>query len=331
MDHQRSPCARRLDPRTFTDMKSYELSFYLSPDDACEVKVVRADNSENTTVFASAKLWWRDTPMMDGRRIGAIGEFEADDGVVAGKLLEGAADYLREKGCHFAVGPMNRNTWQHHRLVIESSGRGTFLLEPRNPAEYPGWWESQGFSVLSRYSSSVIPLDGREVLSAAVRSRLIRSGLVVRKLDALSFEDELRIIYAISLKSFTNNFLYTPLDKEAFLAAYRKVRDQVDAECVTIAERDGVPCGFVFGIPDLEAAARGEKPAIIVKTLAVDPGSGCAGLGSLLVDELHRISREKGYSEAIHALQHESNTSLKITGRHHGEVIRRYALFSRRL
>jgi GNAT superfamily N-acetyltransferase len=311
-------------------MKSYELSICLSPDDACEAEV-KVATAANPSAVASAKLWWRDTPMMDGRRIGAIGEFQADDRVAAGILLERAADCLREKGCHFAVGPMNRNTWQRHRFVIESSGRGPFLLEPRNPAEYPGWWESRGFSVLSRYSSSVIPLDGREVLSAAVKSRLMRSGLVVRKLDALSFENELRIIYAISLKSFVSNFLYTPLEQEAFLAAYRKVRDQVDAECVRIAERDGVPCGFVFGIPDLEAAARGEKPGIIVKTLAVDPESGCAGLGSLLVDELHRISREKGYTEAIHALQHESNSSLKITGRHHGEVIRRYALFSRRL
>jgi L-amino acid N-acyltransferase YncA len=70
---------------------------------------------------------------------------------------------------------------------------------------------------------------------------------------------------------------------------------------------------------------------VIVKTLAVDPDARCAGLGSLLVDELHRIGLEKGYTEAIHALQHETNTSLKITGRHHGEVFRRYALFSKLL
>lgn len=70
---------------------------------------------------------------------------------------------------------------------------------------------------------------------------------------------------------------------------------------------------------------------MIVKTLAVDPEARCAGLGSLLVDELHRTAWEKGYTEAIHALQHETNTSLKITGRHHGGVFRRYALFSKRI
>ena len=68
-----------------------------------------------------------------------------------------------------------------------------------------------------------------------------------------------------------------------------------------------------------------------MKTLAVDPASRCAGLGSLLVDEVHRLGKTKGFTEAIHALQHETNTSLKITGRHHGTAIRRYALLSKPL
>lgn len=280
---------------------------------------------------AQASLWWKDTPSIDGSRIGTIGGFSAENPEAATILLEASAKHLRERGCQIAVGPMDGNTWQKHRFVIESNGRGPFLLEPRNPDEYPAMWEQAGFSILSRYSSSVMPLDGGEVIPAAVKARLTRSGVIVRKLDPSRYDEELRLIHAISLASFSGNFLYTPLPEEGFLQSYRKVREHVDADLVRIAERDGVPCGFVFGVPDLEAAARGEKPALIVKTLAVDPESRCAGLGSLLVDELHRIGREKGYIEAIHALQHESNTSLKITGRHHGEVLRRYALFSRPL
>jgi GNAT superfamily N-acetyltransferase len=306
-------------------MKNYECS--ISPrTGGAEVQVSASGN-----VVARAGLWWCATPLLDGGRIGAIGEFSADDVEATKVLLDEASGHLREQGCKVAVGPMDENTWQKHRYVVESSGRGPFLLEPRNPEEYPGWWTEAGFSILSNYSSSVIPLDGGEVISAAVRSRLAKSGVIVRKLRVSCYEHELRLIHAVSLRSFAHNFLYTPLAEEAFLSAYQKVRNHVDADLVRIAERDGVACGFVFGIPDLEAAARGENPALIVKTLAVDPGARCAGLGSLLVDELHRIGREKGFTEAIHALQHESNTSLKITGRHHGEAIRRYALFSKTL
>ena len=282
-------------------------------------------------VMGCCALWWKHTPFSGGERVGSIGGFSAADGEAARLLLDGAASHLLKNGCRIAVGPMNGNTWRRHRFVIESSGRRPFLLEPRNPPEFPVWWESAGFAVLSRYSSSVIRFENDESMSPALAARLSRSGVVVRNLNSLRYDEELSLIHAVSLKSFSNNFLYTPLDEDGFLDAYRKVEDRVDPDLVRIAERDGKVCGFVFGIPDLEAAARGEKPALIVKTLAVDPEARCAGLGSLLVDELHRIGREKGYTEAIHALQHESNPSLKITGRHHGEVIRRYALFSRTL
>jgi GNAT superfamily N-acetyltransferase len=290
-----------------------------------------AETAGTRSVVARASLWCRETPLMDGANIGAIGDFRANDAEATAILLDGAADFLREQGCRIAIGPMKGNTWRAYRLVVESNGRGPFVLEPRNPPEFPGWWEAAGFSVLSHYSSSVIPLDGGGTISPALKVRLERSGVKIRELDPARYDDELRKIHQVSLKSFANNFLYTPLEEAAFLDAYQRVRERVDPDFVRIAERDGVACGFVFGIPDLEALARGEKPAVIVKTLAVDPDARCAGLGSLLVDELHRIGWEKGYTEAIHALQHETNTSLKITGRHHGEVFRRYVLFSKLL
>jgi GNAT superfamily N-acetyltransferase len=283
------------------------------------------------TAIAHAALWWRATPLYQGKEVGTIGGFLASTEEDAGSLLDGAAAHLRNVGCELAVGPMNGNTWRGHRFVIESDGRGPFLLEPRNAASDPEAWQLAGFSQLSHYSSSVIVLDGTAMISDAVKARLLRSGVNVRSLDAARFDDELRLIHRVSVRSFANNFLYTPLDEERFMEGYRKVRAQVDPDFILIAERNGSPCGFAFGIPDLEAASRGEKPALIVKTLAVDPKARCAGMGSLLVDELHQAAIKKGYTEAIHALQHESNISLKITGRHQGRVFRRYALFSKNL
>jgi predicted N-acetyltransferase YhbS len=236
---------------------------------------------------------------------------------------------LRVAGRRIVVGPMNGNTWRRHRYVISSEPRGPFLLEPRNPPQYPVWWKAAGFNGLSNYSSSVILLDGRHVVSPAMRRRLEDSGIVIRRLDPARYEEELKRIHALSLRAFASNYLYTPLGEEEFLNSYGKVRAHVDPDFVRIAERDGVPCGFVFAIRDLEAEARGEKPAVIVKTLAVDPESRSAGLGSLLVDEVHASALEKGYVESIHALEHESNTSRKITGRHGGRVFRNYALFAK--
>jgi GNAT superfamily N-acetyltransferase len=280
---------------------------------------------------AHAALWWRATPPHDGARLGCIGGFASPDGTSARRLLDGAVAVLAAAGCRNVVGPMNGNTWRRHRFVVESDGRGPFLLEPRNPPEQPLWWQDAGFSVLSRYSSSVIVLDeDKPTIPAGLAERLHRSGVVVRDLLPEKYDDELRAIHAVSVKSFASNFLYTPLDLDDFLDAYRKVRDKVEPGLVRLAEKDGVPCGFVFAIRDWEALARGEEPAVIVKTLAVDPAARCAGLGSLLVEQVHGRARAMGFHEAIHALQFQDNSSLKITGRHHGRVFRRYALFERK-
>jgi GNAT superfamily N-acetyltransferase len=306
-----------------------EAAVLAAPEEHPDARVYLTDSGGE--LLAHAALWWKETPACEGGCIGAIGGFSAGDAAQTKILLDAAAARLAEAGCRIMVGPMNGNTWRRHRFVTESNGRGPFLLEPRNPEAWPDWWRQAGFDELSHYSSSIIRLDGTPTAAPALKVRLQRSGLVIRRLDPARYDDELRAIHAVSLRSFSSNFLYTPLDEESFLTAYGKVRDRVDADLVRIAERDGVACGFVFCIRDLEAEARGEKSALIVKTLAVDPGARSAGLGSLLVDEAHRIGHEKGYTEAIHALQHETNTSLKITGRHHGEVFRRYSLFSKRL
>jgi GNAT superfamily N-acetyltransferase len=287
--------------------------------------------NEDGRIIAAAALWWRDTPLFNEQRIGTIGGFVALDQESSGILLDHACASLRQTGCQIAVGPMNGNTWRRHRYVVSTETRGPFLLEPRNPAQYPIWWSHAGFSELSHYSSSMIDLDGRRVVSPAMKARLEDSGIVIRKMDPCRFEEELKLIHALSLKSFSANFLYTPLTEEDFLEAYVKVRDHVEPDFVRIAERAGTPCGFVFAIRDLEAQSRGEKPALIVKTLAVDPTSRSAGLGSLLVDEVHSAAFEKGYVESIHALEHESNTSRKITGRYGGRVFRNYVLFSKSL
>lgn len=300
-----------------------------APGEGMDARVFLRDS--NGGVAAWASLWWNETPQLDGRRLGAIGGFGAKTQEASIILLDIACARLRDVGCARAVGPMNGNTWRSYRYVVESTGRGPFWLEPRNPAEYPTWWQGAGFSVIGGYSSSSVPLTGAATVPDALVARMAESGLVIRDLDASRYDEELALIHEVTLAGFSNNFLYTPLGKEPFMAAYQKIRDRVEPRFVRIAELHGKACGYVFAIADLEAAARGEKPALIIKTLTVDPAARCAGLGSLLVDEVQRRGHEAGYTEAIHALQYDDNNVLRITKRHGGECFRRYALFSKPL
>lgn len=297
--------------------------------EAMDARIFLRDSHGTITAWAS--LWWNHTPQLDGTQVAAIGGFGALEETPALSLLEEATSRLRSLGFRTVVGPMNGNTWRSYRFVVESDGRGPFLMEPRNPPAYPAWWKSAGFAELAGYSSSLIPLDGRSTAPSALATRLASSGVTIRDIDPARFEEELESIHDVTLAGFSHNFLYTPLPREAFLTAYRKIKDRVVPNLVRIAERNGKPCGYVFAIADLEAASRGEEPALIIKTLTVDPAARCPGLGSVLVDEVQRRGHDAGFRHAIHALQYDGNTVLRITARHSGQRFRRYALFSKSL
>lgn len=276
-------------------------------------------------------LWWSDVPSMPDERVGCIGDFEAIDHATTQALLVAGCDRLREVGCSRVIGPMDGNTWRRHRFVTDPGEREPFFLEPSNPPDWPGWWGSAGFSVLSRYSSSRLVLSEAKSGMDRLERRLTDRGVRVRELDPDRFEDELRQIHQLSLEAFAGNFLYTPLAEDEFVAMYAKVRELVRPGLVWLAEDPDGLAGFVFSVPDALAMQRGEAPDLIVKTLAVKRDRRTAGLGSLLIDRVQRAGLRGGFTHAIHALQHESNTSLRITDRFGGSVMRRYALFSKPL
>jgi GNAT superfamily N-acetyltransferase len=282
-------------------------------------------------VRARAGLWWREPAPVEGERAGCIGAFEAADADAAARLLDGACAELRNQGCRVAVGPMNGNTWRRYRLVIDRGERPRFLLEPWNPPEYPGWWLAAGFRELATYHSARVPLLANGEKLTRVRARLEQAGVTSRALRMEAFTEELRAIHRVSLEAFAGNFLYTPQSETAFLEQYERTRGRVAPELVRLAEVDGAVCGFAFGIADALNAVPGSQPDLIIKTLAVRPERRLAGLGSLLIEELGDAARAAGFTHAIHALQHEQNSSRRITSRHHGVPLRRYALYQRRL
>ncbi|HEX2099923.1 MAG TPA: GNAT family N-acetyltransferase, partial [Candidatus Synoicihabitans sp.] len=125
------------------------------------------------------------------------------------------------------------------------------------------------------------------------------------------------------------NYLYTPLPREAFIAQYRAVQARVRPELVLLAEHAGRAVGYVFAVPDLAQAQRGEPVStFIVKTLAVLPGRTYAGLGALLLAAVHDAARGLRFQRVIHALMHENNRSRNLSA-HYAQTIRRYTLFSR--
>jgi GNAT superfamily N-acetyltransferase len=277
-------------------------------------------------------LWWRSAPPYPGHRVGVIGHYAVRDATAAHRLLQHACEQLATSSCTLAVSPMDGNTWRRYRLIAERGSEPVFLLEPDNPDDWAQHFLDNRFAPLASYSSAInTDLEQSDPCIAEVAERAAAQGVRIRALDPGIFEDELHRIYAISTASFRNNLLYSPISEADFTIQYRAVKPYVRPELVLIAEYQGHPVGFLFSIPDLLQARRGQViNTVIIKTVAVVPERANAGLGSLLVARCQEIARALGYTRVIHALMLDTNNSRKIS-RHYARIMRRYALFARTL
>ncbi|BAU50279.1 GCN5 family acetyltransferase [Sulfurifustis variabilis] len=281
---------------------------------------------------ARCSLWWTQTPAYGTERVGLIGHFAALDEPAARYLLADACAQLAGRGCTLAIGPMDGNTWRRYRFVSERRSAPPFFLEPDNPDAWPRYFEAAGFARLAHYSSALTDdLSARDPRIARAADRWTERGIRVRPFEPERFEQELAAIYALSAISFRRNFLYTPIAEAEFIAQYRQVRSCMRPELTLLAETGERLVGFLFALPDVLQAARGEPvDTVIVKTVAVLPDRQCAGLGGWMVGRVQEIAHELGYRRAIHALMHDENRSRNISDRY-ARPMRGYTLYARRL
>ena len=279
-------------------------------------------------LLARCSIWTKMTPRLDDRPIGVVGHYAAADAPAGVSVLQHAVQRLRQAGLSRVVGPMDGNTWRSYRLVTDAGTEPPFFLEPTNPPDWPDHFISAGFTPLATYSSALNDdLSITDPRVPAATERLQSSGIRIRNIRQDRFDAELAAVHELSLESFANNYLYTPIAKEEFLAMYEPIKAHLVPQLVLLAEQGDQLVGFMFGLPDLLEAQRGERVrTAIAKTMAVQPGRAGAGLGSVLMDLFQQSARKLGFTRVIHALMHESNRSRAISSRY-GKPIRRYTLF----
>jgi GNAT superfamily N-acetyltransferase len=299
------------------------------PDFDASVIISHKADEHLCTDGGRCSLWWNTVPEMPGEMLGIIGHFQASSQEAAEFLLEASKKRLASLGCTLAVGPMDGNTWRRYRVLTERGEEPAFFMEPDNPEWWAPAFASSGFTPLATYSSSLVKdLRRKDPRAERAKMRLEKDGIRFRNVNLSCFEEDLCGIYEVSLVSFPNNFLYTPISEQAFMDQYLPYRDKIVSDLVFLAEDAGRPVGYLFAVPDYAEAMRGQvMQTVIGKTLAILPGRRYGGLGVVLTGMLHQRAADLGYSRLIHALQNEENQVQNLSG-FYGEKMRRYVLFS---
>lgn len=286
-------------------------------------------------VRARCSAWWTRVAPLAGERLGYLGHFAADDAMAGAQLLRHALAALRAQGATRALGPIDGSTWARYRFALESDGSPPFFLEPQQPAAWPGSFVAAGFAPWAWYRSALcedLERPWRE--SAGQAQRLAaRGGCRLRTVDLARWQEELRTLHRLSCAGFARGPLFTPIDESDFMKRYAALRPWIDPGLVWLAERDGIPAGFVFALPDhAQAAGGGPVDRVLIKSLMVLPAPGPAGLSLLLMRRVVQAARERGLRHAVLALMHEQNLSSRMAEmRMQARTFRRYALFTRSL
>jgi len=240
---------------------------------------------------------------------GYIGCFEMADKASGKRQLQEYIWQLKDAGHKRIIAPINGDTWHPYRLVSWSNGDPAFPLEPQNPLWYNEVYEELGFKPLAKYRSdkfnmgNIKPIENND------------AALTIRGFQ----EDDLRLIYDISIHGFDENFLYTEITFEEYNKLYQPVLQMMDRELVVIAELDGVPVGFVFSFI--------ANNTLILKTMSVLPEFRSRGVGAKLINHVLLAGQRKDAKTAIAAMMSDGNHSMKIVSKYGSEQIREYTLF----
>jgi hypothetical protein len=258
---------------------------------------------------------------------GQIGLFESvqDYGVFSGML-----DYAKGtfKGINDILFPFFLSTWHNYRFMAEQDFY--FFFETPDKKYYLDFARGYGVKQTYRYVSFLSEGTG-PTLEDTVRkyNRAVRDGFTFRDLDKTKFEEEMKIVYSLSLKSFADNHFYTDITYDEFRDMYLKSKRIIDSRMFTIAIYGNEPVGFSFAVPDFTPyfirydvtsllsmfmwlfKRKGLK-GLIYKTAAILPEYRNRGLVSAMIYRQAVFARKMGYENLIGALSYAENYSPRV-------------------
>lgn len=295
------------------------------------VKVVLVNESK---LIAKATCFFKNTPRVQGKEIGTIGEFETEFKEAGIEILSKCEEILRNKGAELIVAPMDGNTWRKYRTLKYSNGEPIFTLENVSSIEYNQILQESGFEEIYTYTSTkgLISDCYNSKSLDILEEKLKNENIKIRKFDKQNYIDDLKKIYNISIKCFYRNPFYTEIKEAEFLKQYMNYIQMVDDDLVFIAEKQGREIGFIFCIPDFnEMKAYGKVSTIIVKTVAVLPDYERYAIGNIMLRRIAKVAKDKGFEKWIFAFMYSNNTSQKMAKRNKTELIREYALYGKKV
>ena len=290
-------------------------------------------------------------------RVGFFGLFESyDDQGIAAALLDGAAKWLRQRGCTSMRGPVNfsmNDEISSPGILVEGFAHPPVIMMGHNPPYYERLIEAAGFEKARDLIAFWFddPASSPQRGARGLERLLERNGATIRPLDMKRFRADVDAIKSVYNSAWSRNWGFVPMTDAEFEHLASEFRPIVDPDLCLIAEADGEPIGFSLTIPDFNQAIRHVRGGRLlpfgvfkllwhrrrinsmrVMTLGFKPQYQHAGLGPAFYIRTWLTGVEKGYDrgEGSWVLEdnHEMMRPLERMG---GRAHKRYRVYERDL
>ena len=190
---------------------------------------------------------------------GMFGMIAAEnDPAVFKALLETVQSWLRERGMTRMQGPFNLNINEETGLLVDGFDTPPMLLMGHDKPYIAAQLEELGLRKIKDvyaylYDVTVdLPPSVRRLLS-----RPLPPGVTVRRIDFKRYNEEIRTVTDIFNDAWANNWGFVPLSEAETDYLAKSLKPLLDPRLASVVERNGVPVGFLVGLPNLNEAIRG--------------------------------------------------------------------------
>ncbi len=282
-----------------------------------------------------------------------FGFFEAEDGEVAGELFKAVETWARNRGRSVLRGPANPSMNDGSGFQLDGFDTEPYVMMPSNPPAYSHYAEAAGYTkakdlyawLFNHYES-----DFSRLHRLAERARK-RYPLTLRTPDLKrNFEAELGTVKHFYNEVWENNWGFVKYTEAEFDHLAAELKLIVDPEIVIFLELGGKTAGLALTLPDANQVFKKmngrlfpfgfvhylNRKRIInqarLPILGVIPEHRNKGLELVLIDEVIKRTREKGYmkGECSWILEDNDgiNKGIAATG---ATVYKTYRLFQKAL
>lgn len=251
----------------------------------------------------------------------------------APEVLAAAEAWLREVGCEEVLAPMHLCRWFPHRARRGDEGPAALRHEPPVAA---GDWEGAGYALAESYVAVRCDHGPQIDAGTGAAARLALRGYRLAALGDRAEPPSEAVFDAVVARAHTllgavgaEGRGELPVPVEAVRAWYAPLRTHIDPRLVFAVDApDGERVGFLLALPD---DAVPERRWFQIVALVVAPAHDARGVGAWMVAAAHRAARRLGFSAGVHGPMRVREGRPEATTALHGDVVRRYGLYGKRL